>query len=310
MTKQVILIGECMAEFSPASVDGLYQQAYAGDAFNTAIYLKRCAADDVDSQFMSVIGKDTISEDFVSLMRQEALSCEGLYRTDTATMGAYMVHLDDSGERSFSYWRKHSAATQITQHLDINDLLQAEYVFFTGITLAILSDEQRECLLATLGEVAEKGVKVVFDPNYRPRLWTSPEVAATSFKQALAFTSVALPGLEDFEALYGLDSQAQVADMLDKLDIPEYVIKDGINPMLVGQNGQREWVETKPVTNVVDSTSAGDSFNGGYLSQRLSGKSSAVSATYASRVSGCVIQHRGAIVEPQAFADFIQQLHV
>lgn len=309
MSKQVILIGECMAEFSPAEHKGLYQQAYAGDAFNTAVYLKRCT-DDVESQFMTVIGKDSISRQFEDLMQAEDLSCNGLYKDDEATMGAYMVHLDDSGERSFSYWRKHSAATKITQHLKLNDLLNAEYVFFTGITLAILSDGDRESLLATLKQVADAGVNVVFDPNYRPRLWAAPEVAAESFKQALAITSVALPGLEDFEALYGLTTQDQVADMLAEFDIQEYVIKDGVNPMLVGENGDKSWVDTKPVDTVVDSTSAGDSFNGGYLSQRLQGKSSAYAAAYASRVSGCVIQHRGAIVNKQLFADFIQQLSI
>ena len=173
---------------------GLYQQAYAGDAFNTAVCLKRCSM--TLNLTMTVIGKD-ISSQFEDLMQAEDLSCNGLYKDDDATMGAYMVHLDDSGERSFSYWRKHSAATKITQHLKLNDLLNAEYVFFTGITLAILSDGDRESLLATLKQVADAGVKVVFDPNYRPRLWTAPEVAAESSKRAI--TSVALPGLEDFE---------------------------------------------------------------------------------------------------------------
>ena len=78
--------------------------------------MKRCS-DDVESQFMTVIGKDSISSQFEDLMQAEDLSCNGLYKDDDATMGAYMVHLDDSGERSFSYWRKHSAATKITQHL-------------------------------------------------------------------------------------------------------------------------------------------------------------------------------------------------
>lgn len=307
MTKQVILIGECMAEFSPADVSGLYQQAYAGDAFNTAIYLKRCN-NTVDSQFMSVIGKDSISSQFETLMAEESLSTDALYKSDEATMGAYMVHLDDSGERSFSYWRKHSAATTMTQHIQLSDLVSAEYVFFTGITLAILSDEDRISLLDTLAQAAKSGTKVVFDPNYRPRLWASPQVAADSFKQALAISAVALPGLEDFEALYGLTTQAQVADMLDTMGISEYVIKDGVNPMLVAENQQRQWVETKPVDTVIDSTSAGDAFNGGYLSQRLRGQSSERAAAYASRVSGCVIQHRGAIVNKTAFAEFIQTL--
>lgn len=61
-----------------------------------------------------------------------------------------------------------------------------------------------------------------------------------------------------------------------------------------------------PVNNVVDSTSAGDSFNGVYLGARATVYSINDAVKLASKAAAYVIQHRGAIVEPSAYQTFIK----
>ncbi|MBJ6934484.1 sugar kinase, partial [Vibrio cholerae] len=57
---------------------------------------------------------------------------------------------------------------------------------------------------------------------------------------------------------------------------------------------------TQPVTQVVDTTSAGDSFNGGFLSAYLAGTDLATACQRGNTLAGTVIQHRGAII-PKEF---------
>jgi 2-dehydro-3-deoxygluconokinase len=48
----------------------------------------------------------------------------------------------------------------------------------------------------------------------------------------------------------------------------------------------------------VDTTGAGDSFNGTYLAARLTGESPEAAARRAHAVAGKVIRHYGALVDP------------
>jgi len=56
-----------------------------------------------------------------------------------------------------------------------------------------------------------------------------------------------------------------------------------------------ELVESNKV-NVVDTTSAGDSFNAGYLASRISGNKPSSAALAGHQLVSIVIQHRGAII--------------
>lgn len=50
------------------------------------------------------------------------------------------------------------------------------------------------------------------------------------------------------------------------------------------------------ISNVVDTTAAGDSFGAGYLARRLQQGSVTESAMQGHRLAGTVIQYRGAII--------------
>ena len=56
---RAVCIGECMVELRPAG-EGLFRQGFAGDVYNTAVYLKR-SAPDLEVQFATVVGDDPLS---------------------------------------------------------------------------------------------------------------------------------------------------------------------------------------------------------------------------------------------------------
>src|SRR5204863_2702348 len=136
---------------------------------------------------------------------------------------------------------------------------------FSGITLAILAEPARQTLLAALAAARSAGTLIAFDPNYRPRLWPDPSAARTAFEQALGIADIALPTFHDEHTLFG-DANLRVAAMrMAKLGVGEVVVKNGEEPALVWTDGVRDVVPAVLVPSPVDTTGAGDSFNGAYL---------------------------------------------
>jgi len=308
---QITLMGECMVEFGSAAQPKHYKQGFAGDVFNTAIYIKRCMADKAQVKFLSAIGNDALSDEMLCQMQTESLDTSLVYKTDSAQMGLYLINVDDQGERSFTYWRDTSAAKQTIKLLADNggiECLSAPNIFFlSGISIAILPQADRVLLWHYLAQLKSEGTLIVFDPNYRPALWSSIEETKQAYNLAFELADIALPGVDDHMVLYGAKTSSDIANFLNQYDIKEYVIKNGSRGMHTSFNGIESQVAVEPVKSVVDTTSAGDAFNGGYLSARMMGSSVVESAEFGAKLSACVIGHKGAIVDKNTLNEHLKR---
>lgn len=295
-------MGECMLELRPAK-DGLMNQSFAGDTFNTAVYMKRIFPQQ-DIAFMTAVGQDTISQQMVSISSSENLNNRFVFDKGDRHPGIYLVQTDEYGERSFLYWRDSSAAKQVMQYVgqqDIDEICKADLFFFSGISLAILEPQDRSAFWAMLAQLKKAGVKIGFDPNYRPRLWNSPDDAKAEFAKAYASSDIMMPGVDDFKQLYAIETLDDILAFCQPFEITELVLKNGPESVYCQLNGQLTHVAVTPVSNVVDTTSAGDSFNGVYLGARLAGQDITSSVNLAAASAAIVIQHPGAIAPADAF---------
>jgi 2-dehydro-3-deoxygluconokinase len=301
--QKIVLMGECMLELRQAK-DGLMLRSFAGDTFNTAVYMKRVMAEQ-DVAFMTALGKDTISQQIAAVCSSENLNNQHIFDESKRHPGIYLVETDEQGERSFLYWRDNSSAKEVMQFVDkkaIAELCKADLFFFSGISIAVLDSGDRAAFWAMLEQLKAAGVKIGFDPNYRPRLWNGPEEAKAEFAKAFAASDILMPGVEDFKWLYNIDTLDDILAFCEPYDINELVLKNGPESVYCMVDGQLTHVTITPVTYVVDTTSAGDSFNGVYLSARLAGKDVTASVNIASAAAGIVIQHPGAIAPVESFA--------
>lgn len=307
--KRVALIGECMLELQGQAF-GVMRQGYGGDTLNTAVYLARCgAAAGIRPCYATGLGEDRFSSGLIERWQDEGVDT-GLVRRLAGRMpGLYLIEVDERGERSFSYWRDTSAAkayfdTPITP-LE-QGLANWDALYLSGISLAILPPAGRERLFALMRALRERGAMVVFDNNYRPRLWADAGQARASFARAFGLASLALVTADDHQALLGLDSAEAALAAAQDLAPPELVIKRGAAATLLRAPGG-PWHEaaTEPVARVVDTTAAGDSFAAGYLSRRLAGVDALEAALFGNRLAARVIQHRGALIPAEAMADLV-----
>ncbi|WP_018984137.1 sugar kinase [Salinimonas chungwhensis] len=296
--KEIVIFGECMIELVEQPTGHLIKN-FAGDTFNTAVYLKRCSPD-TTVHYLTAIGDDAQSDQLYRYMQNESLSTSLVQRAAVRHLGLYMVHTDDAGERSFTYWRKDSAATQTFNEMR-SPIPAPDLFYFSGISIAILDDAQRQSLFDVIADLRRQGCKIAFDLNYRPALWNSVADAREWADRAYALSDIALSGVDDHAQLYQHTTVSQVVEHLSAFNIGESVIKNGASGVYLLTPSGSQSVPINPVENVVDTTAAGDAFNAGYLASRAKEHSAFDSALYGAKVAAVVIRHPGAIVAQETF---------
>lgn len=293
---RLVGIGECMVELSDDG-DGRYRQGFAGDVFNSCYYYAALAPA-AGATFVSAVGDDSFSVALVERCNTLSIRLE-CARLAGATLGLYLIGADAAGERRFTYWRNAAPARRLIAALTPGQraaIEGAQLLLVSGITLAILDTAQRETLYGLLKAVRRRGGRVVFDPNYRPALWESADAARYWIDGFYRVSDVALPGLDDERALFGATDPADVLARETIARIPEVVVKAGAAGVCGRLNDEGFRVAALPAARVVDTTGAGDAFNGAYLAARGQVVSAGAAAAFAARVAAVVIARPGAIV--------------
>ena len=168
-----VAVGEAMVELAPVG-EGQYQRGFAGDTFNTVWHMAQALHGRAKVSFATRVGQDRISDAFITELVADGLDVSSIGRDPVRIMGLYMIELDGI-ERSFHYWRDRSAARGLASDPAVlaRALSGAGLIHLSGITLAILKPADRQTLIAALAEARANGARVSFDPNIRPRLWSS-----------------------------------------------------------------------------------------------------------------------------------------
>ncbi|RRH98125.1 sugar kinase [Mesorhizobium tamadayense] len=286
-------IGECMIELSGQAGPN-WRMGFAGDTFNT-LWALHALSPGRPATFVSAFGDDPFSRDQIDFFARNGIGIGNSPVIAGARPGLYAITLTGA-ERAFTYWRSDAAARQLASDPAAlaKSLENQALVYFSGITLAILDEAARKALLAAVATARAAGSLVAFDPNYRPRLWPGRETAQAAILEALAIADIALPTFPDEQMLFGDETSQATAERLGPL-VAEVVVKNGEQPALIGVGGRSETVDAVHVATPVDTTGAGDSFNGGYLAARLAGDAPADAVRRAHRVAAAVVQVRGAL---------------
>ena len=285
-------VGECMLELSGRSGE-TWRMGFAGDTFNT-LWALHALCPERPATYVSAFGDDPFSRDQIAFFAANGIGIGASPTIPGARPGLYAITLTGA-ERSFTYWRADAAARQLASDAAAlaESLRGQALVYLSGITLAILDAAGRRALLAAAAAARAAGSLIAFDPNYRPRLWASREEAQAATLEALAAADIALPTFPDEQMLFGDAAPEVTAERAGRL-AGEVVVKNGEDAALVVHAGRREGVPAIRVA-AVDTTGAGDSFNGGYLAARLAGHPPAEATRRAHRVAAAVVQVRGAL---------------
>jgi 2-dehydro-3-deoxygluconokinase len=294
MAAGIVAIGECMLELSGQSGHS-WRMGFGGDTFNT-LWTIRALSESDSIDYVSAFGDDPFSKDQIAFLQENDIGIAKSPIIPGARPGLYAITLKGA-ERSFTYWRSDAAARQLASNPAAlaKSLEQRTLVYFSGITLAILDAPSRRTLLQAIAAARTHGSHIAFDPNYRPRLWPDAATARAVIDEALKITDIALPTFTDEQELYGDASPEATAQRLEEIGVAEIVVKNGEGAALISHYEDMFSVPASHVAEPLDTTGAGDAFNGGYLSARLLGLPPREAARRAHHVAAAVVQIRGAL---------------
>lgn len=294
-TLDIIAIGESLIELSTEkslTMTSTLDKYYGGDTLTTAIAALRSGA---KVGFISRIGLDGFKDYLLESWQEEGLDISRVKPVEGGN-GLYVISKSDDGSsKSFSYYRKKTAATNLcADDISSDYISSASIVYSTGITQS-LSLSAREAVLKAFKIAKENNVMTVYDPNYTPKIWSWQE-AREVFDELSDYIDVIILNVDyDAESISDAESADNIIKALCDKGISTVVLKStkdkGYYVSGMGKTEFIEFYEQEPV----DTTGSGDAFNGGVLYGLSSGMNIFKAVKYGAVVAGLQIKKFGAI---------------
>ncbi len=298
--KKAIFAGECMVEISGnlsflGSSDVKVKVNFGGDTFNSAVYFSRLCKKDFETYYFTAVGNDKFSEMMIKRFEFESLNISLVKKIKNKYPGLYSIHTDRSGERSFSYWRKQSAAKLMLSNLNNIEsksiLNNCDLFYYSGISTIILEKK----FDAKLIKIASKAKLTAFDFNYRKNLHINIKKTQRSFREINELVNIHFISYDDLIDIYGkTDPNEFVENLSRKNNIILLRLHDHVVYSYYGLIGKMN----VPIINAKDKTAAGDSFNGSFLASETNEKNMTIEEKIlnAHKLTREVIKFDGAII--------------
>ncbi|MCL2112564.1 MAG: sugar kinase [Streptococcaceae bacterium] len=272
---EFLTIGEPLVVLASQDVDVSLEQAQhftkyaAGAELNVAIGLARL---DHQALYLSKVGDDPFGNFIIDEADKAGLDISLLTKIRSAATGFYIKQKVSHGDPQVAYFRKNSAASQLTaSDIDSVSTDSVKIAHLSGIFPA-LSETALETFEALNAKLKSDQVLTIFDTNLRPALWQNEEQMVQTTNRLAKESQIILPGINEGEILTGSRDPEQIADFyLNQSELTHTVIvKLGAEGAFVKtKSGEAFRVSGFKVEKVVDTVGAGDGFAVGLESALL-----------------------------------------
>ncbi|MFC0471132.1 sugar kinase [Halalkalibacter kiskunsagensis] len=266
----IVTIGETMVLFTPETTGAMryantYSRKFGGAESNFAIGVSRLGH---IAGWISAVGDDELGKAMLSFIRGEGVDVSKVKIDTAAPTGLYFKEIRNSSDIRIQYYRKGSAASQLTKEdLQESYIAQAKYLHISGITPA-LSENCSEMIFEAISIAKKHGLKVVFDPNLRKKLW-SEERAREILLKISAQADIVLPGVAEGEFLFGETDPGKLGKLFINHGAELVILKVGAEGAYYFTKEEGQLVPGFHVDKVVDPVGAGDGFAAGFMSGML-----------------------------------------
>lgn len=262
----IVALGEILIDYTPLPDSDAGMSVFEQNPGGAPANVLACAAKlGRRTAFLGKVGDDLQGRFLADTLNRLGVCTDGLRIDPRYFTTLAFVKLSAQGERNFSFARKPGADTQLTpEELDKNALSHCR-VFHFG-SLSLTDEPARSATEAAIQLAKSAGAMIAYDPNYRPLLWHSEAQAMAQMRHPLSQVDLLKVSDDEIGLLTGLS---------DHLESARQLIAQGIRCVAVTISSQGTLVVAKDgaqmvpafSTTPVDTTGAGDSFWGGFLSQ-------------------------------------------
>lgn len=292
---KIILMGEPMGLFmadeaGPLSQAEHFTASIAGAEYNVAVGLARLGH---TPAYCTRLGFDPLGERILNGMRENGIATDLVMQTESAQTGFMMKGFTRQGDPDIAYYRRGSAASQITTHdIDGLDLSGCERLHVTGIFPAV-SPSALAATKRLMRRAEALELPISFDPNLRPQLWESEKAMAETLNGLAQGVETILPGIGEGKLLTGCDTPEGIAEFYHRMGVKNVVVKTGKDGAYFSQlGGKAGYSPAFPVREKVDTVGAGDGFAAGVISALAEGET-LEEAVFRGNVIGAIqITHR------------------
>lgn len=135
--------------------------------------------------FIGKVGHDMFGKMLRRTLQEEGIDDSGLVSSREVNTTLAFVQIDEHGDRDFSFYRNPGADMKLTSGEVDMALVENTRVFHFG-TISMTHGDVRRATRHAVSHAREKGALVSFDPNLRPPLWPSLELARSKCSTAAA----------------------------------------------------------------------------------------------------------------------------
>lgn len=264
----VIALGELLIDFTESgkSEQGnqLLEVNPGGAPCNVLAMLAKLGK---KTAFVGKVGNDMFGRLLKKTLEEAGIDSRELHVDQKVRTTLAFVHTMPDGDREFSFYRDPGADMMLTEEEIEGSFIQSAKIFHFG-TLSMTHEGVRSATKKAVKAAKENGCLVSFDPNLRPPLWESMELAKEQMEYGFAQCDILKISDNEIRFVTGKEDYDEgIADLQNRFHIPLILLT-------LGKDGSRAYykdlrVEQKGYeVETIETTGAGDTFCGcslGYL---------------------------------------------
>ena len=265
----VIALGELLIDFTmngqSEQGNNMFEACPGGAPCNVLALLNKMGK---KTAFLGKVGQDQFGTLLKDTITEVGIDSTRLVMDPEVNTTLAFVHTFPDGDREFSFYRNPGADMMLSESDVDPEFIGQAKIFHFG-TLSMTHDGVRAATKKAVQAARENGCLISFDPNLRPPLWSSLELAKEQMEYGFGVCDILKISDNEIQFVSGKEDYDEgIAYLQEKYQIPLILLtmgRDGSRAYYKGMRVQRPGFSVK----AIETTGAGDTFCGSSLTYIL-----------------------------------------
>jgi fructokinase len=211
---EVCALGELLIDFTPSGADergiALFGRNPGGAPANVLAMNAKLGG---KTAFIGKVGDDEFGRFLEKTLKDAGIDTRGLIRDPAYLTTLAFVHLSQTGDRSFSFYRRGGADLMLSWEETDRRVIDDSRLFHFG-SVSLCGEPCRTAVREAVRYARSRGAIISYDPNYRPFLWPNLDEAKTEIGRLVPEADLLKVSEEEMTLLTGEECVEKGAALL------------------------------------------------------------------------------------------------